>query len=174
MDLTPDLNVCVRPHLCGGPAVDTGSSPAGKQPVGQSQEDGLRPQHRRADVQTERHTVMARWRYMEGFMIYSTFSMLLRVWTFGPKEPSFCLPGMARFHSGTSSSSSGRLDIQSGFPPSSSRRPCSIIFSSNTSLSSSLNYYGGFASSLLVLFLSRQRKSSAYETSVSVIASSTS
>lgn len=31
------------------------------------------------------------------------------------------LPGNARFHSGTSSSSSGKRDIQSGFPPSCSR-----------------------------------------------------
>lgn len=28
-------------YLCGGPAGDTGSSPAGKQPVGQSEEAGL-------------------------------------------------------------------------------------------------------------------------------------
>lgn len=31
------------------------------------------------------------------------------------------LPGNARFHNGTSSSSSGKRDIQSGFPPSCSR-----------------------------------------------------
>lgn len=37
------------------------------------------------------------------------------------------LPGNARFHSGTSSSSSGKRDIQSGFPPSCSRCLSSII-----------------------------------------------
>lgn len=52
------LDPGLRPHLCGGPAGDTGSSPAGSQPVGDPEEEGLRAQHRWGDVQAVGHAVM--------------------------------------------------------------------------------------------------------------------
>lgn len=118
--------VCVLLYLCGGPAVDAGSSPAGEQPVSHSEEAGLRSQDRRGLVQAERHAVVApcqRWRAARVKPHAVTHAEI--------KRGTSVLPGRARFHSGTSCSSSGRRDIQSGCPPSCSRSSSSIFFTGN-------------------------------------------
>lgn len=55
-----EAQVCGGPaYLCGGPAVNAASSTGGKEPVGQPEEAGLGPEHRRGHIQAEGHAVVA-------------------------------------------------------------------------------------------------------------------
>lgn len=112
-----------RPHLCGGPTRHAGPSPAGSQPVSHPEEAGLRPQHRRGHVQAEGHAVVTPC----GEKNPHVNSRISHQDQRSASAPAFSVPGMAKFHSGTSCSSLGRRDIQSVFGPSGTRFPSSIF-----------------------------------------------
>lgn len=143
-NMCPSSGAQVIPCLCGGPAGHAGPSPAGSQPVSHPEQAGLRPQHRWGHVETEGHAVVApcgeknplaqRVRLVFLWFFFRNESKHFPMWSVksatGNRQlpPAFALPGMAKSHSGTSRSATGRRDIQSVFGPSWSRSSSSMFF----------------------------------------------
>lgn len=139
--MIPSAGAQVLRYLRGGPAGHTGPGPTGSQPVSHPEQAGLRPQHGRGNVQAEGHAVVAPcgeknpltqpWHLfilglgMSHAKIATLQAALPEADDF--RRP-FALPGMAKSHSGTSCSATGRRDIQSVIGPSWSRSSSPMFF----------------------------------------------